>query len=383
MAALAAAQSSAVDDDSTCTLLFDNPCFFNIHAYLDVKSALRLRSTSRTGRDVHSDARLAKRRIDAVLPAAVARRTLRRPMYQRSGWYYPCVDDAHIGWLFDYPANAAADADAVAAAAAAQQSNRSSSSSGNQEQQEVAESEHAVEEDGMVYPTDIEIDFRDAPLITDALLRRIAAGPCGPNVKSFSVDRGSNDLRITYDLRALTTDGPLALIQSSPCLETLCLSWCEYVRGDILCAAIATAPCRNTLRYLNLDGIRDLTDEAIESLAACTELRSLLAKDTPASDLSPLAACTKLEELHVCRGRDIRPDGVVAACAGFRRSIRILCCMGSRLLDYDTALHVLRTCPILEEWLCVRGTGLSLMRVVLRDEAEVLGRADIVFDNPH
>ena len=291
-----------------------------------------------------------------------------------AGNSYPCIEDVHLGWLFDYP---------TAADAAARRSNRSSSD--NQEEQ-VAENEN-VEEDRMGYPPGIEIDFKDAPLITDALLRRIAAGPYGSNLKSFSIDRGSNDLRMTFLLEGITTDGPLALIQSSPCLERLCLSWCEYVHGDVLGAAIATAPCRNTLRYLNLDGIRGLTDEAIKSLSACTELRSLLMKDTTATDLSPLAACTKLEELHVCRGRDIRPDGVVAACAGFRCSIRILCCMGCCLIDYDTALHVLRTCPNLEQWLCVRGTNVSgwddTGRTALTDEAEALGREHIDFDDPH
>ena len=320
MNAQAIEKEDAADNETTKINVFEHPFFFIIHGYLDVKSALRLRSTSRTARNIcFSDIRLAQWRVGTVLQEAIAKRTLKPPIHD-IGDRFPCVDDVHIGWLISYPPASSTT-------------------------QRLVETEEVVD---FEYPTDVEIDLKEAPLITDVSLRRIAVGPYGENLKSFSVERGRDCLRSGFLLKLdnLTTNGAIALVQSSLSLERLCLSWCEYVDGTALCAAIVNELfCSRTLRYLILDGVPNLTDRTMVLLAACTELRLLKMRDTTATDLSPLAACDKLEELHVCRGWRVEPRGVVVACTGFKSSINLLCCGGCRLIDLDAALQVLRMCP--------------------------------------
>mmetsp|Transcript_45927 Transcript_45927/g.139464 ORF Transcript_45927/g.139464 Transcript_45927/m.139464 type:complete len:329 (-) Transcript_45927:56-1042(-) len=300
-------------DEST---VFDLPWFSEIIGALDIRIALRLRSTCRRARAACSDRRMSEWRHGTILPAALKHRPGRDVLAST-------VQDIHLKWLF-----------------------RES-------------------------PDVRTVDLGDAPLLTDSLVRSIAGG-C-PGLKMFSVRRGQNMLRISYrqELQGFTSEAPLALLRACPQLEHLCLSWCEHLNGEVICEAIRYSSCRNKLKYLNFDGVPRMTDAAIASLSVCPELRDLRMRDTQATDLSPLAACSKLEELHVCRGWGVQPQGVVAACRGFRNSVRVLCCAGCPRIDRVTGLEVLRMCSSkLEVWNCVRGTDIQRHQYLSMDRRE-------------
>lgn len=312
--------------------LFDFPWFQTIVEFLDVPSALHLRGTCRAAREACSSRPLSAWRHGIILPAMKRVHGPPPPGRPDWGWTWtaPLMTDIHLCWLFDN----SSDVEAV--------------------------------------------DLGDAPFPTDVLLEKIAS-EC-PNLKSFSVTRGQDGLRLHFDvpLQGLTTDGVMRLIAGCPRLEYLCLSWCEHVEADVVCRAISQSPARLTLRYLNLDGMR-VSDLGIRSLAVGTSLKTLCLQDTIASDLSPLAACRQLETLHLCRGRRVQPGRFVVACSGFKDNIRVLCCAGCGDMDEATALRVLEMCPRLEVWNCVRGTPVG--REALQSAASSSGR-DVCFDRP-
>ena len=240
-------------------LLFDSSLFQPVVEFLDAQSAMRLSGTCRRSRAACSSPALSRWRHEFVFPAML-RVTATCP---RGLLAAPVMRDVHSCWLFDNSPDV----------------------------------EH--------------VDLADAPFPTDTLLEKIAS-EC-PNLKSFSVRRGQDALRIDFheELEGLTTTGVLALVDKCPHLESLCLSWCQSVQGDAVCKALSqsSSACLN-IRRLNLNGVH-VTDAAVAWLAACTGLRSLRMKDTQASDISPLASCTELVTLHLCRGDWILPEGVV------------------------------------------------------------------------
>jgi hypothetical protein len=291
-------------------LLFDLSLFQTIVEFLDVQTAMRLRSTCRQAVAACSSPALSPWKHQFVLPAMM-QVCCSPPGHD---WFKaPLMTDTHACWLFENSAD--------------------------------------VEE----------VDLRNAPFPTDLLLQKIAS-EC-PNLKSFSVRRGQDFLRISFHeaLQGLTEAGVVALIENCSRLEFLCLSWCESVHGDVVCEAIRQSPtvCL-TLQHLNLDGVPGTNDAAMVSLASCTNLRFLKMKDTSATDISPLVNCTQLETLHLCRGWGIVPAGVVTACEGFRDSIRVLCCAGCSQLNEESARQILEMCSKLETFNCLRGTAIGL-----------------------
>lgn len=292
-------------------LLFDLSLFQPIVEFLDAQSAMRLRSSCRQAREACSSPALSPWRHQFVLPAML--QVYCSPPGRQGYWFKaPLMTDVHACWLFENSADVQ------------------------------------------------EVDLADAPFPTDIILQKIAS-EC-PNLKSFSVRRGQDSLRISFyeALRGLTEAGVVSLIENCPRLEFLCLSWCESVQGDTVCEAIRQSPTvRLTLQHLNLDGVMRTNDASIVSLASCTNLRFLKMKDTSATDISPLASCTQLETLHLCRGWEIAPAGVVAACEGFRDSIRVLCCAGCRQLDEESARRILEMCSMLDIFNCLRGTAIG------------------------
>jgi len=304
----------ADQQEAATFLLFEPPFFEKIVVFLDVPSAMRLRQSCQNARNACSSTELRSWRHGTVLSAMLQTRGP-PPGRPANFWFQaPVVTDVHLAWLFE-----------------------------NSEQL-------------------VKVDLRDAPFPTDVLLRKIASD-C-PNLQQFSVERGADALRTSFvrgELTGLTAAGVVALVEHCSQLQHLCLSWCEAVNGDTVCEALSqrSPALHSTLQYLNLDGVRT-TDRAIRSLANCTNLRTLKIKDTSAVDISPLASCTRLETLHLCRGWRVAAETVVAACeGGFGRSIRVLCCGGCRNIDDATARAVVKICPKLEIWNCVRGTAVS------------------------
>eukprot|EP00957_Ditylum_brightwellii_P081407 6192157-Ditylum_brightwellii.AAC.1 len=133
-------------------------------------------------------------------------------------------------------------------------------------------------------------------------------------------------------LKDLTTVGVDALVRGCPLLEELCLDWCQHVRGDDICKTVQQSPVCRSLKRFHLSGV-PTSDEAVKAISSCTNLEYLHLGDTKATDLSSLAACTRINELHVCRG--------------------------SMEVNKDTALRVLDLCPRINTWNCVRGTAVS------------------------
>eukprot|EP01083_Nonionella_stella_P137575 418605_1 len=229
----------------------------------------------------------------------------------------------------------------------------------------------------------LKLDLSESPFITNKGLQYIAQR-C-ENIECITLYRGTDQLRINYQMRDLTDDGIHSLVSGCAKLTEIHVAWCTSLtcKSTIL---IASSRFAGNITSLDLQAT-GVDQEAIDLIGKnCTSLVYLHLKDAWMDDVSALKNCTNMQTLHLCR-TGVKPSSVLEAVRGFATSIQYLCVMGVRQFDMENACKIAKlTKNNIKTWACLRGTSVSMADLYDQDHDHplcVLQNSNVVLDDPH